>query len=142
LTNDLNNARYLWKRIPTNAKSDDVKAVWAITQAMWKKNYQEIYASLNHQFKNPEKALVDDLLASFRQRTFSLLSDSYVSISVRDASVFLGLNENDAKTFVTQHGWQVQNDIFIPTPQKKVKDQNTGIAQLQQLGTYFSFLES
>ena len=41
LTNDLANAKFLWKRIPDEAKteSDELKAVWEVGKAAWQRDY-------------------------------------------------------------------------------------------------------
>jgi len=48
ILNDLNAARFLWKRIPKKIKDTDAElaAVWGIGKQMWKKNYPEIYAAV------------------------------------------------------------------------------------------------
>ena len=41
LTNDLVNAKLLWKRIPTEMKftNDELKAIWEVGKAAWKHDY-------------------------------------------------------------------------------------------------------
>eukprot|EP01102_Stenamoeba_stenopodia_P009437 TRINITY_DN277_c0_g1_i2.p1 TRINITY_DN277_c0_g1~~TRINITY_DN277_c0_g1_i2.p1 ORF type:complete len:140 (-),score=34.14 TRINITY_DN277_c0_g1_i2:250-669(-) len=47
--NDLNNARFLWKRIPADIKKGDtpvareLNAIWNIGKGMWAKNYSNVY---------------------------------------------------------------------------------------------------
>ena len=48
ILNDLNAARFLWRRIPKKLKESDAElsAVWAIGKQMWKRNYADIYAAV------------------------------------------------------------------------------------------------
>lgn len=44
LTNDIINAKLLWKRIPSNIKlsHDELKAVWEVGKCAWKHDYSGI----------------------------------------------------------------------------------------------------
>lgn len=94
LTFDSNNARFLWKRIPTQVKSSktELAAIWKVGKSLWNKNYVEFYKNLHPLGSNDTyKALAAALLDSVRQQTFVLLSKAYTTLSVNDASTYLGL---------------------------------------------------
>ncbi|KPP69296.1 E3 ubiquitin-protein ligase TRIM63-like [Scleropages formosus] len=48
LHNDMNNARYLWKRIPQAIKSanPELTAIWAVGQRIWQRDFPGIYSSI------------------------------------------------------------------------------------------------
>ncbi|XP_055735014.1 COP9 signalosome complex subunit 8 isoform X1 [Salvelinus fontinalis] len=48
LHNDMNNARYLWKRIPQAIKSGnpELTAVWAVGQRIWQRDFPGIYSAI------------------------------------------------------------------------------------------------
>ncbi|KAG7265597.1 hypothetical protein CRUP_031269 [Coryphaenoides rupestris] len=48
LHNDMNNARYLWKRIPQAIKSanPELTALWAVGQRIWQRDFPGIYTAI------------------------------------------------------------------------------------------------
>ncbi|KAG5833545.1 hypothetical protein ANANG_G00277030 [Anguilla anguilla] len=48
LHNDMNNARYLWKRIPQAIKTanPELTAIWAVGQRIWQRDFPGIYSSI------------------------------------------------------------------------------------------------
>uniref|UniRef100_A0A3B5REG5 COP9 signalosome subunit 8 n=1 Tax=Xiphophorus maculatus TaxID=8083 RepID=A0A3B5REG5_XIPMA len=48
LNNDMNNARYLWKRIPQAIKSanPELAAIWAVGQRIWQRDFPGIYTTI------------------------------------------------------------------------------------------------
>ncbi|KAK1789106.1 hypothetical protein P4O66_015053 [Electrophorus voltai] len=48
LHNDMNNARYLWKRIPQAIKTanPELAAVWAVGQRIWQRDFPGIYSAI------------------------------------------------------------------------------------------------
>ncbi|XP_071400342.1 E3 ubiquitin-protein ligase TRIM63 isoform X1 [Centroberyx affinis] len=48
LHNDMNNARYLWKRIPQaiKAANPELTAVWAVGQRIWQRDFPGIYTAI------------------------------------------------------------------------------------------------
>jgi len=146
-TNNLNNARFLWKRIPVSVKSSkpEYAAIWAIGKSLWARDYPAIYKSLTaFNFTEPHKGLITLFQANFRQHTFQLLSRAYTAIGVDDAAIFLGLPVADTVKLATQHGWahDSKSNVFTPKVSSENKNQGTGLPQLQQLTDYFTFCNS
>lgn len=143
IVGDLDNARFLWKRIPSNIKSaqTNLKTIWKIGQAMWTRNYIEFYKTINGNWDPIHKPLVEALLASFRRKTFFLLSKAYDILSVNDACNYLGLSKQEVIKLASEHGWIHENEYFRVKPIKEEKIQSTGIKQLEQLTEYFCYLE-
>ncbi|XP_039611054.1 COP9 signalosome complex subunit 8 isoform X2 [Polypterus senegalus] len=48
LHNDMNNARYLWKRIPQALKTANLElgAIWAVGQHIWQRDFPGIYTTI------------------------------------------------------------------------------------------------
>ena len=98
IENDLNNARFLWKRIPADIKKNNAMlgTIWSIGRSMWEKQYAKTYEIVSQ--TNWDTALVpliNRLVETFRQRTAKLLTTAYTSISASDVSLYLGMNEQD-----------------------------------------------
>ena len=47
--NDLCSAKFLWKRIPDQAKNEytDLSRIWEVGKAMWKGNLPEVFDSID-----------------------------------------------------------------------------------------------
>ncbi|MGH0163174.1 UNVERIFIED_CONTAM: hypothetical protein FKN15_047332 [Acipenser sinensis] len=48
LHNDMNNGRYLWKRIPQAVKTSNMElaAIWAVGQRIWQRDFPGIYTAI------------------------------------------------------------------------------------------------
>jgi len=146
ILNDLNAARFLWKRIPKKVKETDAElvAIWSIAKHIWKKSYSEIYTAFNAFNWGPVNVtLIQALSESFRSRTFDLLSNAYSSISLADVALHLGISDQDAINLSARHGWKFDaaSRMLAPIPNKPAKVQETGLDQLQQLTEYVIWLE-
>ncbi|KAF7709799.1 hypothetical protein HF521_016649 [Silurus meridionalis] len=56
LHNDMNNARYLWKRIPQAIKTatPELAAIWTVGQCIWQRDFPGIYSAIAaHQWSEP-----------------------------------------------------------------------------------------
>eukprot|EP01087_Luapelamoeba_hula_P005464 TRINITY_DN15531_c0_g1_i1.p1 TRINITY_DN15531_c0_g1~~TRINITY_DN15531_c0_g1_i1.p1 ORF type:complete len:209 (+),score=31.89 TRINITY_DN15531_c0_g1_i1:36-662(+) len=148
ITNDLNAARFLWRRIHKKVRDADPElvAVWGIGQQLYKKaNYGDIYASFHaYNWSAPVVPLIQALSESFRQRTFNLIASAYSSISVTDARALLGLgSEADVVALSGRAGWthEAATNTLVPAAASNSKVQKTGLDQLQQLTEYVVWLE-
>jgi COP9 signalosome complex subunit 8 len=121
ITNDLNNARFLWKRIPQELKKNNIsiQSVWKIGQTMWKREYEETYKAITVPEWEPVlQPLLRALVDAFRHRTALLLTKSYTTISLSDTCSFLGLNEQDATQYVHNLHWTYDPNTKFFTPNK------------------------
>jgi len=99
IENELQYARFLWRRMPKKLKESDheLKAIWAIGKNVWNKKCPEIYQSCQAFNWSPGTVLfVQAFAEKFRERTFKLISNSYSNISTQDLANLLGLGEQDA----------------------------------------------
>jgi len=144
---DLDNARFLWRRIPKDIRNQqpEIGAAWDIGRQMWKKDYSNIYKAIKS-FKGSElhKTLIEYLLETFRDRTFALLSTAYTYIGIADASNILGLSSKESIKFCTAKGWEYdkENKYFKPKPIVEKKVQTAGLEHLQSLTEYVVYLEN
>ncbi|XP_023679654.2 E3 ubiquitin-protein ligase TRIM63 isoform X2 [Paramormyrops kingsleyae] len=64
LHNDMNNARYLWKRIPQAIKTanPELIAIWAVGQRIWQRDFPGIYSSIAaHQWSESIQPVMEAL---------------------------------------------------------------------------------
>lgn len=151
IENDLNNARFLWKRIPADIKKNNAMlgTIWSIGRSMWEKQYAKTYEIVSQ--TNWDTALVpliNRLVETFRQRTAKLLTTAYTSISASDVSLYLGMNEQDVTKYVAPLQWTYDDSTKFWTPNKdfltaqQVQEQrSSGIQTLQGLAEKTVFLE-
>src|SRR3989338_98682 len=94
INDDLNNCRFLWKRMPNDVKKDDdVKGIWEVAKQLWNRNYEGAYNSIS-QLKptSPQlKELINYFIDQLRQRTLLLISKAYANISTADLMKCLGV---------------------------------------------------
>ena len=142
ILNDLNNARFLWKRIPHDIKDSELMSIWKLGKHLWNRNYEDFYSATKSAPKQYQ-ALIQALIDSVRVRTFTLLSRAYSSISISECSLFLGLSAEETVAFALSQGWSTEpHSLFlIPKQQSERVEQKTNINQLQQLTEYMVSLE-
>jgi len=146
ILNDLVNARFLWKRIPSPVKSGrpELGSIWTIGKAMWQKNYIEVYKSIRGvNWPDAYKPLLAVLEEVYRSRMITLLSKAYTAISLVDAQILLGLSLQDVQKVASLFGWKIDqgNNICYPQSIQESKVQTTSLPQLQQLTDYVCYLE-
>ncbi|KAK3568958.1 hypothetical protein QTP86_021371 [Hemibagrus guttatus] len=64
LHNDMNNARYLWKRIPQAIKTatPELSAIWTVGQCIWQRDFPGIYSAIAaHQWSEPILPVMESL---------------------------------------------------------------------------------
>ncbi|XP_060978524.1 COP9 signalosome complex subunit 8 isoform X3 [Dama dama] len=70
LHNDMNNARYLWKRIPPAIKSanSELGAIWSVGQRIWQRDFPGIYSTINaHQWSEAVQPIMEALRGILEQ---------------------------------------------------------------------------
>ncbi|KAI3990616.1 hypothetical protein MKX01_022916 [Papaver californicum] len=144
--NDINSARFLWKLIPSNVKENqlEVVAAWKIGQKLWLRDYAAVYEAVCGFNWSPEaQGLVNSFSEIYTNRMFQLLLSAYSTISIRDATLFLGMNEEDATNYAAEQGWLVDSASGMLIVKKKhiVKEQKLDHTKLQCLTEYVFHLE-
>ncbi|MCL7044933.1 hypothetical protein MKW94_007399 [Papaver nudicaule] len=144
--NDINSARFLWKLIPSSVKQNqlEVAAAWKIGQQLWLRDYAGVYEAIRGFHWSPEaQGLVNSLSEMYTDRMFQLLVSAYSTISVSDAAVFIGMNEEDAANYAAQQGWLVDSasGMLIVKKQQMAKEQKLDQMKLQRLTEYVFHLE-
>eukprot|EP01006_Ploeotia_vitrea_P061196 TRINITY_DN77471_c0_g1_i1.p1 TRINITY_DN77471_c0_g1~~TRINITY_DN77471_c0_g1_i1.p1 ORF type:complete len:217 (+),score=32.58 TRINITY_DN77471_c0_g1_i1:41-652(+) len=151
ITNDLDNARFLHKRLPDGiAKDGDMSAIWLATQCLWNKKLPEFHAAISaHQWQNPN--IAPALQEAVRERTLQLYSRAYLSVAVKDLAAVLGVSPDDAlKRAEAQKVVKKVEGDFIhfqasKAPQKATTVDgvvsNTGMNTLKKLCNHVLFME-
>lgn len=143
--NNLNDARFLWKRIPDSVKSRDAElaAAWQVGQAMWRRESGKVHEALrSFSWSTTVQPLVQALSEKYREKTFQLLSKAYSTISSEDAAYFLGITREEVN-LLSQKGWKYEpsSETFTVQPCPPALDSEGDLDKLQSLTNYVFHLE-
>ncbi|KAI7992858.1 COP9 signalosome complex subunit 8 [Camellia lanceoleosa] len=142
----LNSARFLWKSIPSSLKESrlEMVAVWKIGQLLWMRDYAGVHEAIRgFNWSQETRDLVASFSDVYTKKMFQLLLSAYSTISIQDASLFLGMNEDDATNYVLQQGWSVDPASRMLTVKKQpvVTEQKLDPSKLQRFTEYVFHLE-
>ncbi|KAG7392876.1 COP9 signalosome complex subunit 8 [Phytophthora pseudosyringae] len=140
LSRSLNDARFLWKRIPAEVKqaSEELRNVWEVGKALWQRNLAAAYAAMDYDWSPALQGLVEALKTSTREGAAELLSVAYSTVSVGDAAVALGFARlEDAQQYCSSLGWEVSaaEQLILPKPLANVRRGPAAAVDLNQLDT-------
>nr|KAF6449927.1 COP9 signalosome subunit 8 [Molossus molossus] len=124
LHNDMNNARYLWKRIPPAIKSanSELGGIWSVGQRIWQRDFPGIYTTIGaHQWSETVQPIMEALREATRRRAFALVSQAYTSIVADDFAAFVGLPVEEAVKGILEQGWQADSTTRMVMPKKPVR---------------------
>jgi COP9 signalosome complex subunit 8 len=148
IENDLNNCRFLWKRLPTSIKksSGELKSIWTIAKNLWNKNYEGFYQSVQHALQGEKnenlKQLLQILVQRLQMRTIELVSTAYTNIKSSKLCKLLGVNPDNLSSIIGPLNWKFDNDVYYPkkllaSPPKPL----TGLNAIQSITKRSVFLE-
>ena len=108
LRDELDSARFLWKRLPTEAKADpELQAMWAVGVAMWQHKHAEVHAkAAAFAWSSPFVApLMATLQAQYLQRIFAQLGVAYATVSAQSLATKLGVPAARVHELANAAGW-------------------------------------
>jgi len=146
--NDLCSAKFLWKRIPEQAKNECVSLsqIWEVGKAMWNSNLSEVFRLIDTcEWSEQEVDIMKAVKESVRERSFELIGRAYTSISVTEFSKYIGVPEQEAVSLALKEpGWTVNEQEKLICPVRRQPTECTTVQAEQQLTTltnFVSFLE-
>ncbi|XP_033102087.1 COP9 signalosome complex subunit 8-like [Anneissia japonica] len=147
LQNDLNNARYLWKRIPESVRTanPDLGQIWAVGQKLWQRDYGGVYTHLNHDWSESIKDEMTELTSVIKQRMFNLVCQAYSSIEADRFASMVGMPVEKAIQAVIAEGWEYNESLKMILPKEQTIRQEVPLPseqQIIQLTDFVSFLEN
>ncbi len=69
------------------------------------------------------------------------MAAAYTNISAATLAAYLGVDADEALAVALSAGWGQDGDFVVPRPPAQRKQQQTELAQLEQLTSYLVFLE-
>ena len=146
LRNDLDRARFLWKRLPAEVKADpELQAIWAVGKAMWQQKHAEVHAkAAAFAWSAPFVApLVGTLQAQYLQTTFTQLGVAYATVTAETLSAKLGVPAAKVHELANAAGWTADavSGAYKPVQPEGESHHTVKLEQLQTLTAYVSHLE-
>ncbi|XP_030758482.1 COP9 signalosome complex subunit 8-like [Sitophilus oryzae] len=146
--NDLCNAKFLWKRIPSSIKSSnpEIGCIWTVGQHLWKSDFTATYTSLNAvSWSDTVSEIMKNVQDVVRSRAVDLISQAYSSITLDTVSAMTGLPPDVCAAACSERGWRVEHETKMIYPIRKIPDpivQPSSEDQLYKLTDFVSFLEN
>jgi len=149
----LEQAKYLWKRLPNDCKADPLTAnVWKIGQSMWNDEHKKVYEIINT--IKPSKLylpFIKKIEKNYRIKMIKLINKAYTSITINEViNNYLGFNNiNEFKIYYNnnntiKNNWEIINDKYININNNN--DNNSDLTNesvlLNKFTQYVCFMES
>lgn len=121
---DLSEARFVWKRLPPQCKSNaETRAAWALAQALWQRDNKKFFEAAEQQWSKEAGHLVKELVRRKREAAIMILERGYSCISMERASAMLGLNRTALIDLCQKEEWVIEDNFILIS---KIKhDRNT-----------------
>ena len=152
IDSDTINARFLWKRIPDQLKSEtlELQNIWKVGQFLWKRDFSNVFATVSKQeWSALLQPLFSKLLEKLRIRLLALVGHAYSNIKIENLCLLLGLDENQVIELVLKKSWEIDmdNKIVKPTVQASNTEDSELIGKhsdllMSNLTDYIAFLEN
>uniref|UniRef100_A0A6G4ZYA3 Putative cop9 signalosome complex subunit 8 n=1 Tax=Rhipicephalus microplus TaxID=6941 RepID=A0A6G4ZYA3_RHIMP len=119
--------------------------IWKVGQGLWFKDFPAIYDVLSQEWPDHVKPIMQELGERTRRRALILVAKAYSSISLDDASRFLGIPKLELADVVSSLGWSIDatNGMVLPTyTEVRHEDSMPSEEQLAKLTDFVAFLEN
>ena len=149
--NDVDSARFLWKRIASPCKQDaELEKVWRIGQLLWAREYEQMFALLSTErgtFSSGVAGLLGPFARAHQARMLALLSKAYTLITPAVAAGCMGISPSEIVQYLTSLGWIESEGLMIPSTtsagvNEATRNRAEGMKQLQHLTEYVVHLDA
>jgi len=147
LADELDAARFLWKRLPAEMRGEaELQALWNVGKQMWLKDHAGVQVAAGaFSWSTPLVArMVDELRRRYLEQSFCHLALAYVTVSADTFATKLGVPAATIHELATKQGWQVDpvTGAYSPTKPLAIQPESkSSMASLQQLTNYVAHLE-
>jgi len=148
LTDQMEVARFVWKRIPATEKkrSKELGAIWRIAQCFAKREPTAFFtSSTGYAWSAPVEPLVRALVERTRESNAALIAKAYSTVSLPTFATFMGLPIERAAAYALAQKWTIDSAkspaVVSPVRPTVTKPSTTSVEQLRQLAEYVSYLE-
>ena len=146
LSNDLQNAKFLWKRIPVQTKnaSQDLKEIWQIGKLLLQRKSSLVYPLIDaYQWPAFLANIMNELKEEIKAQQLSLIQKSYSYISIANFKKMLYIKSNEELlAMVNTMGWQADDEgVLVTKAQPVFESLSSNQEHLEKLVEHVTFLE-
>jgi len=146
LMNELELARFVWKRLPEQLRGDpELRALWEIGKQMWLHEPAAVQAALvAHAWSS---ALIETLVKTLQRRSlegaFRHFGSAYSTIMPETLSAKLGVSVTTVHELALAHGWvlEMTSGAYKPVPTEMPLGDTSQKDTMQQLTDFVAHLE-
>eukprot|EP01033_Poteriospumella_lacustris_P007961 gene7961-5727_t len=142
VTSQLNEAKYLWKRIPSHFKPTEpsnasqlyLRILWDIGVGLWESDLAKAYnLLLTTSWPEILERHVRNLRLSILRDTIRRLSTVHNKVSLAMLETAIGHSQQVIATEIGSFSWQIDSDSIVALPVNDGSQAKGDVAQLQQL---------
>eukprot|EP00002_Diphylleia_rotans_P016857 TRINITY_DN3275_c0_g1_i1.p1 TRINITY_DN3275_c0_g1~~TRINITY_DN3275_c0_g1_i1.p1 ORF type:complete len:210 (+),score=44.74 TRINITY_DN3275_c0_g1_i1:46-675(+) len=143
---DLNLARFTWKRIPQNMKSESKTLVtlWSVGCLLWQRRFAEITTILTSaEWPLHLIPCVAIFTESFRTRLAQSIAATYSHIRVSDCAAAFGWTVEQMLSYAHGLGWTLDDGgiYFIPKSYNSSRQTSIDAKHMERITSYVMYLE-
>lgn len=134
LTEELSEARFLWRRLPPVCKEDNVTdTAWKLGKALWLKDYSTFFSTAVFAWPPNVAPLVVTLVEQIRENMVKMIRKAYQVISIARMTEIMGLDRQGALSLADRLGWKVCGEYVEVTPGSTVRNLDAAGVELKTL---------
>ncbi|XP_066581832.1 COP9 signalosome complex subunit 8 [Prorops nasuta] len=150
--NDLCNAKYLWKRIPSNVKAANAELgqIWIVGKRMWQRDWSAVHIALDGKWSSDVGYIMAEIREKVRERAMNLIAEAYSSLELSVLASMTGLSIDGARQAAASWNWRIDGTT-VQTRKMDMLQHYSNLApesalltedQLEKLTQIVSFLEN
>lgn len=145
LCQQLDNARFLWKRLPVEARDPELNALWEIGKALWVSDAAAAQAAMVAHVWSPPlvSGLVTRLQREHLQRSFRQFAKAYSIISGEALAKALGVPVATVHEMANAANWttDAESGAYVPVVPEEPPGKPALLEQLSVLTDFVSHIE-
>eukprot|EP00124_Ichthyophonus_hoferi_P004286 Ihof_evm3s454 gene=Ihof_evmTU3s454 len=121
IQNELDYARFVWKRIPFNVKAacPPLVATWQVGSQLWSGYHTGVFHAIENLrtvLQPIHQGLLSSLIDNYQHRVFDLISKAYVCISISDAVNLMGCTHDRLLEVAFAANWTLDGNTAMIRP--------------------------
>ncbi|RLU19998.1 hypothetical protein DMN91_006604 [Ooceraea biroi] len=144
------NAKFLWKRIPSDIKAvhEELGRIWLVAQRMWQRDWPAVHVALNTEWSDDVKEIMVSLKCKVRERVMKLISKAYSLLNLTSMATISGLSLDEARQAAIDMRWNIIDGTIVQ-PCKYIDEVHNNVNEfamteekLHKFTEFVSFLEN
>lgn len=146
LAEQLDNARFLWKRLPAGREADpELCAIWAVGKALWAKDHAGAQGAITGFSWSPPLMgmIMERLQRQHLARCFAQTVQAYSLVTAEALSQALGVPLDTVHQMASAQGWttDAETGAYIPSAPEEAKVRQPLFDTLDRLTDYVAHVD-